>query len=207
MINLFLIDDKLHLIQGLLDHKSEECEYSIVGSEKLGNAVFEQLKLIDVDLVLLNIRNPEMTSIDYCKRLRKQFPKIKIIAFADNLTEKMLYAIWPQKADAVIPKSIEKKELGNIIEGVILGHKIVNNKISGTLDNCKPETEHIPHLTRTEIEVLQLLGSGLRRKEAAHKMDRSYYTVEKHCNNIFEKFNEHKMKSILEKVRKARIIK
>jgi len=207
MIKLFLVDDDSHILQGLLDHEFEECEYSIVGLVKLENDTFGQLKLIDVDIVLLNILNPEMTSIEYCMQVKEQFPKIKVIAFANNLTEKMLHEIWPQTVDAIVPKSIEKKELVNVIVGVMLGHRIVNKKISGFLDNGKPESENIPHLTRTEIEVLKLLGSGLRRKEVAHKLNRSYYSVELHCKNIFKKFNDHKMKSILEKVRKARIIK
>ena len=207
MIKLFLVDDEQHVIQGLLYLESNENEISVVGSSISEKGHIEEIKSLNTDIVLFNITIPEMASIEYCKQLNMRLPSINIIAFAENLTEKMLLEIWPKNADAVVSKSIKQKELLNVIQGVTLGHKILNKEISGFNDNDKSESVVIPHLTRTEIEVLKLLGSGLRRKEVAHRMDRSYYSVELHCKNIFKKFNNHKMESVLAIVRKARIIK
>ncbi len=52
MIKLFLVDDDSDFIQRLLDPGFDE--YRILGSERLGNNVFEQLKKNNVDIVLLN---------------------------------------------------------------------------------------------------------------------------------------------------------
>lgn len=207
MIKLFLINDELHVIQSLLDFDKDDGEIIVVGSSTSEKKNFDELKILNIDIVLINITIPEMDSIAYCRQLRKKLPKIKVIAFADSLNIRLLHKIWPVNADAIVTKSPEKIELVQVISGVMLGNRIIDNKISIIIDNNNAEAVVIPHLTGTEIDVLKLLGTGLRRKEVAHKMDRSYYTVEKHCNNLFEKFNIHKMKTILAIVRKAGIIK
>lgn len=207
MISLFLIDDELHNIKNLLVSNNSESDIAVLGSTGSGTETTEQLKLLIADIVLLNIIAPEIAGVEYCKQLKEELPKIKVIVITDETDSEILLKIWLQRVDAILPKNIGHTELVKVIRLVMKGHRIINENIPCFFENDQPKTDRIPHLTTSEIEILRLFGSGLIRKEVAHKLNRSLYTIQFHCENIFEKFNDHKMKSILEKVRKAKIIK
>ncbi len=207
VIKLFCINDISNLIQELIDFDSDDIQISLFGSATLETDTIMELKLQHVDIVLFNLSAPVLFGADYCKQLKEEYPKLKIIVTTDEINIDILRKIWLQKVDALLPKSVGKNEMINAIRSVMVGHRIINHNIPCFSENCQTNSDDIPHLTITEIELLKLLGSGLLRKEAAHKMNISLYTVQFHCNNMFEKFNDHKMQSIIEKVRKARIIK
>ena len=173
MIKLFLVDDDANSTQSLLDFESNEFEISIIGSAKSSIDTLRQLRSKDIDIVLLNIISPEMSGVDFCYQIKEEFPNVKIIVLTDEINNDILLKIWLQKTDAIFSKKIEKKELVDVIVRVMEGQKVIDKNIPCFFDNNKPESGNIPHLTKTEVEVLKLLGSGLSRKEAAHKMNRS----------------------------------
>lgn len=207
MISLFLVDDDSNILHSLTDFENNESEISVVGSSVSGIETSRQLKLTDVDIVLFNIINPEMAGVACCKQLKEQFPKVKVIAFIGELDSDTLLKIWLQKVDAILLRSTRRNELITVIRRVMKGRKIVGDNIKPFFENGRYGSGDIPFLTKTEIKVLTMLGSGLSRKEVAHKMNRTLYSVQFHCKNIFQKFNAHKMKPILDKVRDAKIIK
>ena len=206
-IRLFCINDVSNLIQDLVDFESDDLQISLTGSAIWETDIIQQLKLQHVDIVIFNLVAPELLGVGHCKQLKEEFPKLKIIVATEETNTDILRKIWLQKVDALVPKTVNKNEMNNVIRSVMKGHRIINHNIPRFTHNSQSNSVDIPHLTKTEIELLTLLGAGLLRKEAAHKMNISLSTVQFHSKNIFEKFNDHKMQSILEKVRKARIIK
>jgi len=208
MINLFLIDDHSYLNQGIVAVFNEQ-DYGInvVGSATSGEEALKQLRGLDVDLVLLDIIMPEMDGIVCCQLIKKRFPEIKIIAFTGELDPNILLKIWLQGVEGILIKTCGTDELAASIKRVSKGFKIIGNGVPSFLDNCESDIGNAPKLTKTEVEVLKLLGSGLTRKETAEHMNRSMYAVEFHCKNMFKKFNTNRIHTILAEARKARIIK
>lgn len=207
VLKLFCINDVSDFIQDLIDFELDDLQISLIGSATLDTDTIKKLRSEDVDIIIFNLVAPELSGVDSCKQLKEEFPKLKIIVTTEETNTDILQNLWLQKVDALVPKTISKIEMNKIIRSVIKGHRIINNNIPSFTHNTQSNSDDIPHLTITEIELLKLLGSGLLRKESAHKMNISLSTVQFHCNNIFNKFNDHKMQSILDKVRKARIIK
>ena len=207
MVKLFLVDYDAEFTEELLGIESGESEIVIVGSANSGETTLMKLETEKIDILLFNITAPEMSGIDFCCIIKKEFPNIKIIATVGEVSQHILLKIWQQRVDAIIPKTIEMSAFYNVIRGVMKGHKIVHHSLSFFSIKDHPEPANIPHLTETEIKILKLLGQGFRRKEAAHYLNISLSSIKFHCDNIFDKFNDRKMRSILDKVRKARIIK
>jgi len=209
MINLFLVDDHDFLNQGIKAVLIKHCNaIKVIGSATSGIDALKQLETLKVDIVLLDIVMPEMDGITCCSRIKNVFPEIKIIAFTGELNPEILIQIWLQKADGILLKTCGINELISTIKDVMSGQKIIGKHVPSFFELCEiSETKSTPKLTRTELEVLKLLATGLTRQQVADKMYRSKYTVEFHCKNLLKKFKTNRINSIIAEARKERIIK
>ncbi len=208
MIDLFLIDDHDYLNQGItVAFDNQDYKINVVGSSTSGEDALEQLKQIDVDVVLLDIVMPEMNGITCCKLIKEQFPGIKIIAFTGELDPKLLLKMWLQNVDAILVKTCGTDELASIIKSVCKGKREIGKGVPYFFDYVGNDFGDIPKLTPAELEVLKLLGLGLSRNEVAIELNRSKYTIEFHCKNLYIKFNTNRIHTVLAEARRARIIK
>ncbi len=207
MTNLFIVDDHPYLINGIVAvFEKQDYKINVVGAATSGIDALEQLKTLVVDVVLLDIIMPEMDGIACCQQIKELYPEIKVIAFTGELNPKVLLDIWLQKVDGMLLKTCGIDELVSAIKSVMRGNKIIGENVPGFFEYCEPETESRPRLTKTEVEVLKLLGSGLTRQEAADKTNRSLYAIEFHCKNLFKKFNTNRIHEVIAEARIARII-
>ncbi len=207
MINLLLVDDRSNLNQRITTaFKHKDYNVNIVGSVTSGRDAIEQLSLFNVDVVLLDIIVPEMDGISCCQEIKELYPATKVITFIGELNPDLLLKIWAQKVDGILLKTCGTDELATTLTSIMKGNKIIDKNIPDFFDRSNTPKKLIPRLTKTEIEVLKLLGSGLLRKEVADRMNKSTYTVDFHCKNLLKKFNTNKMPVLLVEARKRRII-
>ena len=207
MINVFLVDDHSFFIKGVIDSlKRYDETIRISGSSTTCREALQQLEMLDVDVVLLDILMPEMNGIECCRHIKEQFPDMKVIALTGEIDPKILLEMWLQKSNAILLKTCGLDELVSTIEGVMRNRMIIGNGVPDFLIHSDLPEGKVPQLTRTELEVLKLLGTGLLRKEVADKMNSSMYSVEFHCKNIFRKFNSNKINTIIAEARRRRII-
>ncbi len=149
---------------------------------------------------------PEMDGIECCKEIKKLYPDVKVIAFTGETNTQVYYDIWLQKVDGILLKTCECDELISTIKGVMLDQKIIGINVPSFFEKASPKKSK-PVLTKKEKELLKLLGTGLSRKEAADSLFISIDTVNVHCKNIFKKFNNNKLNSIIAEAKKAKMLK
>ncbi len=207
MINVFLVDDHPFFNQGIISSFELENNIQIVGSANSAKEAYEKINTLEVDVVLLDIVMPEVNGIDCCKRLKKEKPGLKVIAFTGELNTKLFFDMWMEKADGILLKTCGLDELTKTIKNVNSGHKIIGDNVPSFLENSVQEEQNIPKMTKREKEVLKYLGMGLTRQETADKMFINMETVGFHCKNIFAKFNDNRINSIITEAKRLRIIK
>ena len=208
MIDIFIIDDHLHLNKGIeVAFAEEDYGINVVGFSTSSKEGLQQLERIEVDVVILDIVMPEMDGIMACKLIKEQFPEIKVIAFTGELDPNKLLSIWREQVDGILNKVCGTEALAKAIKRVMLGMRIKGKGVPSFLENIESDTGHIPRLTKTEQVVLEYLGTGLTRKEVAEEMNRSMYSVEFHIKNMYKKFNTNRLHLLLAEARKARFIK
>jgi DNA-binding NarL/FixJ family response regulator len=207
MINVFIIDDHDFFIQGVsMALTQADDDVHVAGSANSCREALLQICELDVDVVLLDILMPEMNGIECCKRIKNDFPQIKVIGLTGEVDPKLMMELWRQSADAILLKSDGLEDLTAAIKNVMKNRQIFTKDVPQFMVHTDEKLEVPPRLTHREYEVLQLLGTGLSRKEVANELNLSQYSVDFHCKNIFKKFNDNKIHTIIAEAKKARII-
>ena len=141
------------------------------------------------DVVLMDINMPEVDGIEGLKSIKKKFPHIKVLmqtVFDD--TDKVFDCIRGGASGYILKKDSPQRIL-QAIQEVYDGGAVMNPSIAlKVLDYFQPQKEE-NHLTKREIEVLELLAEGLSYKMVADKLFLSFNTVNTHIKHIYEKLH------------------
>jgi DNA-binding NarL/FixJ family response regulator len=143
----------------------------------------EEFRRHQPDVTLMERRLPSRSGIETMSTIRGEFPKAKIIMLASFDGDIEIQHALRAGALAYVLKSIEKKELLDIIRKVYSGRKCIPANIATKL------AEHLGHenLTVRELDVLRLICNGLRNKQIAGDLGISETTVSFHIKNVVDK--------------------
>ena len=207
MTNLFLIDDHSFINDGIKAAlQNYNHEYYVAGSATSGDEAIEKLKTLSIDVIILDIVMPEKDGITLCREIKGIYPHIKIIAFTGENDPSLLFKIWMEGSDAILIKDCGTEILANTISSVLRGTRVIGKNVPFFFEECEPDDSK-PKLTHSEIGVLKLLGTGLKRIEVAEELCVSKYTIDFHCKNINRKFNSNRINDVIREAKNARIIK
>lgn len=208
MIYVYSIDDHPLFIDGVRSAFSQEGDkVEFVGSANSGYVALEELSDSVADIVLLDIVMPEINGIETCKRVKKQYPELKVIILTGETESSLLFDVWMAGADAILLKYCGKQELHQTMTRVLRGERIIGQNVPFFFDQIDAgKDKDTPELTQREEEVLKLLATGLTRSEVADQLHLSSAAVNFHCKNLFKKFNKNRIHSLLAEARKLKII-
>jgi DNA-binding NarL/FixJ family response regulator len=82
MIRLLLVDDQSLICQGLAAVFNQEDDLEVVGSAENGQMAIAQVKSLQPDVVLMDIRMPVMTGIEATRLIAEQFPDVKVLVLS-----------------------------------------------------------------------------------------------------------------------------
>lgn len=182
-----LIADDHQIVAGgieLIINTSESCK--VVGVVDNGQKVLDLLAVAPVDLVLMDINMPVMNGIDCTRRIKAQYPGVKIIVLTMYNRKQFIRELFEVGADGCVLKSNTGKELLIAIERVRSG-KTYFDQLNDFVDAPKEFKEF--RLSEREIEIIELIAEGETSKEIANRLFISEHTVKTHRKNIFQKTN------------------
>jgi DNA-binding NarL/FixJ family response regulator/signal transduction histidine kinase len=164
----------------------------VVGEADCGEELFKVLKTTQADLILLDINLPDMNGAEIARRLRSEYPEIKILAISAENTSKTVEAMLHAGINGFISKQkSDARELSEAIHTVMDGLEYFGKDISAIIYDVyvakKKTTELTSEFTEREKEVIALCSEGLIYKEIADRMGISFHTVNTHKKNIFQK--------------------
>ena len=167
----------------------------------------------EIDLILMDIKMPNMNGIEATQIIKKRFPAIKIVmitVFDDD--DNILQSIQ-SGANGYLLKEATADELHKGIVDVMKGGATMTPSIAmKTLKIL--QTAEVPQyveneeikLSKREKEVLEQLSKGLGYQVIAEKLFVSPSTIRKHIENIYKKLQVHNKIEAIEKARKHRLL-
>ncbi len=193
-IKVLLVDDQALIREGLKSLLALNEEIIVVGEACDGKDALSKLKDTQADVMLLDIRMPEMSGIELLKYLCEEkihIPTIILTTFDDHelVLEGMRYG-----AKGYLLKDISLESLVNAIQTVNRGETLVQPALTERLlkglsdQSTKFESLELPDpLTPKETEILRLMAGGYSNKEISKALSKSEGTVKNHVSNILSK--------------------
>jgi two-component system nitrate/nitrite response regulator NarL len=209
-IRVVLADDHVFVRDGIKSLLENEANIEVVGEATDG---LEALKIVETeqpDLLILDIRMPNLTGIEVVEKLRSQNNLVKIVMLSMHESEEYVLKSIRAGADGYLLKGSSKEEFLKAVHTVANGGKYFSGDISsiliGQLSNpvaaieSKQSLDEDMMITKREKEILKLLLSGKGNKEIAEALDISKRTAEVHRFNLMKKL---KVKNLMELSNKA----
>ncbi len=195
-IKVVIADDHQIFIEGIKSLIRDSEKVSLVGEARDGETLMQVLKLKGPDVVLMDVSMPNMNGIEATRKIRLQFPAMKILGLtmsddADSVSEMM-------RAGALgyLLKTTGKAELINAISHVYRGEKYLSSEMSMKLiekmfdENEKEPVVNTPRkaeITKRELDIVRLIAQELTNVEIAKKLNNSPMTIITHRKNLLRK--------------------
>lgn len=188
MITLAIAEDHQALVDGINLLLKYEEDISIIGMCNNGEDLIDLVRLKQPKVVLTDIRMPKIDGIAATKIIKKEFPHIKVIAFSMFDQEEAVTQMIEAGASGYLLKSSPLEEVLNAIQSVAKGETYFDASIDETLLNPDAKkTKKKPLLSKSEREILKLIGQGKTSSQIADIRFTAVSTVEKHRKNMIFK--------------------
>jgi len=190
-IRLLIVDDHAVVRKGLAMVLRLEPDIEVIGEAENGRAGLETARILNPDIVLLDLVMPEMDGQEMALALRKSNPTIKIMMLTGTEVDDRVYDLMAAGIEGYVLKNIEPGELVRAIHAVAHGeaylHPDVMKKILGRM---QPQPSASISLTPRELEVLEWMASPNTYKQIAAHLSVSEETVRSHAKSILEKMKQ-----------------
>jgi two-component system nitrate/nitrite response regulator NarL len=209
-IRVVLADDHVFVRDGIKSLLENEVNITVVGEATDGLEALTLIEELKPDLLILDIRMPNMTGIEVVEQLRSKNNFVKIVMLSMHESEEYVLKSIQAGADGYLLKGSSKEEFLKAVHTVSNGGKYFSGDISSILIGQLTNPSHITEpkqslgeeqvITKREKEILKLLLSGKGNKEIAEALDISKRTAEVHRFNLMKKL---KVKNLMELSNKA----
>lgn len=182
-IKIMIVDDHPVVREGLSRIIVSESGMEVIAEAGTGAEALTQYRKLRPDIVLLDMRMPEMTGIQTIEAIRKEFTNARIIILSTYDLEEDIYHSLQAGARGYILKDSPRNELLASIRRVHAGERVIPPNIATRLAERIGGNE----LTAREFEVLKLIVKGRSNKQIGDDLGISEGTVKSHVNNILDK--------------------
>jgi DNA-binding NarL/FixJ family response regulator len=210
IIRVVLADDHVFVRDGIKSLLENEANIEVAGEAIDGADALEVVAETKPDLLIVDIRMPNLTGIEVVEKLRSENNNVKIIMLSMHESEEYVLKSIKAGADGYLLKGSSKEEFLKALHTVASGGKYFSGDISSILISqlTNPAASLEPKqnlgeemmITKREKEILTLLLSGKGNKEIAEALDISKRTAEVHRFNLMKKL---KVKNLMELSNKA----
>jgi two-component system nitrate/nitrite response regulator NarL len=197
-LRILLVDDHAIVTDGIGALLQNEVAYDIVAVCRNGQEALDTLRILKVDMILMDIDMPVMNGIDATKQIKREFSDIKIIILTMHDEKAMIQMLLDSGADGYLIKNSSKNELIDAIENVRAGRQHISEEAHTVLlsrDGAK--SERLSGLTEREVEVLKLIAEGMSNKEVGDQLFISHRTVDTHRTNLMQKLDCHNIAGLV----------
>ncbi len=191
IVTVLIADDQTLFREGIKDLLEDEKGIDVVGEAANGPEAVRLAKKLKPNVILMDIKLPEMDGIAATKIIRKECPDTNVIMLSSFEDEAHITEAIQAGANGYLSKMLPACELVNALktfthEGVMIPQPIMGKLLQGLRQMGMQDSSPMA-LTRTEIRVLALLGKGKSNKEIASELSCSVKTIKNHLNSVFQK--------------------
>jgi two-component system, NarL family, response regulator len=180
---VLLVDDHGVVREGISSVFELSGQFCLVGSVGCGEAAFRAIERFEPDVVLLDLRLPDISGLEVLRRLRLAASKVKVIVLSSNDSDQTIRQALDLGARGYVVKRAGVVPLLEALEAVAAGRIYLSADAEAQL------SEHLTDetLSAREIQILRLAAQGLTNVQIGKKTDITERTVKFHMTSLMQK--------------------
>tara|TARA_B110000971_G_scaffold220018_1_gene262516 strand:- start:8443 stop:9102 length:660 start_codon:yes stop_codon:yes gene_type:complete len=219
MINIVLADDHVLVRDGIKALLEDQSGITVIDEASNGKEALEVISKKKPDILIVDIRMPEMNGIEVVTEINKQYTDVRTLVLSMHDSEEYVLKSIQAGADGYLLKGASKKEFLKAISKVASGGKyftgdvssiIMNNFVDGaTTKKGTPQKEfqELPFkLTKREKQILTLVLELKNNKDIAEELQISKRTAEVHRFNLMKKLEAKNLMELSNKAKEYQLI-
>jgi DNA-binding NarL/FixJ family response regulator len=194
-LDVLIVDDQALVRAGFRMILEAEPDFRVVGEAANGLVAVEEARRLQPDIVLMDVRMPEMDGIEATRRLLADGDGPKVVMLTTFDMDEYVYGALQAGASGVLLKDTPPEQLVAGIRSVASGDSLLAPSVTRRMIEefvRRPRTTSAPpsvvtDLTAREREVLQLIARGMSNAEIAEAFVVSETTVKTHVTHVLMK--------------------
>lgn len=186
MIKLVIVDDHQIIRAGLELMFETMDDIEVLGTADNGVTGLVQITKLQPDLVLTDIRMPEMDGIELIKQLHQTTPNLPVVVLTTFDDQRPIQQAMQLGARGFLLKDADQATILKTIRGAMKGETYLEPSIAGKAFTTSATTNEIV-LTPREYDVLRQVAQGFHSKEIAETIGVSERTIKAHLTSIYNK--------------------
>jgi DNA-binding NarL/FixJ family response regulator len=184
-IRVLCVDDHPLVRKGIASILANEADMQLVGEAGGGREAIEMFMQFRPDVVLMDLRMPDVDGTMATRQIRQAAPDAKVIALTSYDGDQDIYRALEAGVRGYILKEMVHTEVVKAIRTVHAGKRLMPQEVAERLSEYFPQVA----LTPREVEVLGCVAKGMANKEIAERLGTASGTVKMHIQNILAKLN------------------
>ena len=201
MVKIMIADDQQLIRESLKIILDSDPDFEVVKVVGSGQEVLDSLKTESVDIILMDVRMPNMSGVDCTRIVKKEYPNIKVIILTTFDDDEYIYDALKYGASGYLLKGCSLEELSVAIHNVLSGGACFNPNVAGKvaqffsqMANSHSEVsfdgeEKEYDFSDTEQKIIAQIGHGYSNKEIAQKLGFSEGTIRNYLSVILDKLD------------------
>jgi DNA-binding NarL/FixJ family response regulator len=195
MIRILIADDQALVRGGFRLILDAQKDMEVVGEADDGRQALDQVEALDPDIVLMDVRMPEMNGIEATARLAERGPRPRVLILTTFDADKFVYDAMKAGASGFLLKDVRPEQLAEAVRTVahgeaLLAPAITRRLVEGFVRGPAPgarSPDELSELTDRELDVLRLLAQGHSNAEIGSALFVTEATVKTHVTHVLAK--------------------
>ncbi|MBF4693127.1 response regulator [Fusibacter ferrireducens] len=193
MIKVAIVDDQKLIRNGLVMMVNLQSDMQVVWTADHGKEALLKVASSQPDIILMDIRMPEMNGVEATALIKKDYPETKVLVLTTFNEDDYIFETLKAGASGYLLKDVPPEELLDGIRKAIKGGTVIEpNVASKMVKNLSRIDENTQNeirmkLTPREFEIAKMISEGLSNKEISELLFLSEGTVKNHLTNVLEK--------------------
>ena len=192
-LRILLVDDHQVVRMGLRFVLEEMPDMQLVGEAGSASEALVQCRLLQPDVVIMDIKMPGKSGIEACREIVDQWPKIQVIMLTSFVDDALIADAVRAGAAGYVLKGVSTDELVRALNAIRKGEALldpaITQRVLAMMRYQGPHKNPFAELTKRELVVLSLVARGKTNREIAEALTLSEKTIRNNVSIILSKLD------------------